>query len=75
MDGELTTAHGPQALETSPKVHAFLGSILVAIGAALAAVVAIAALVVAFPLMLAASATVRGRRLRRGWTELEPVEA
>lgn len=57
------------------RFQAFLSSLAVTLGALLAALVFAAALVVSLPLMLAASATAYPARRRRGWQELEPVEA
>lgn len=72
---QLATAAPTGVINVRPRILAFLSSILVTGGAILAALVALTALVVLFPLMLAASVTVRPRSTRRGWTELEPVEA
>ncbi|MEM1410449.1 MAG: hypothetical protein AAGG79_06870 [Pseudomonadota bacterium] len=77
MTGDLyisSSAAAPDAVRR-PRLQAVLSSIVVTASAAAAALMAMAMLVVAFPLMLAASATVQAKDKRRGWTELEPVEA
>lgn len=64
------------ALARSERVQAAASSLVVTSGAVLAALAFVAALVVSLPLMLAASATLRpSSGKRRGWRELEPVEA
>ncbi|NNU16602.1 hypothetical protein HK107_09745 [Parvularcula sp. ZS-1/3] len=64
------------ALARRERVQAAASSLVVTSGAVLAALAFVAALLVSLPLMLAASATLHptvGKR--RGWRELEPVEA
>jgi hypothetical protein len=58
------------------RLQAFCSSLLALLGAGVAVVAFLGALVVGLPLMIAASLTYDPRRSgRRGWQELQPVEA
>ncbi|MEM1380181.1 MAG: hypothetical protein AAGH41_06105 [Pseudomonadota bacterium] len=75
MTAELSTKGNVLALFERTRMQAFLSTFVVALGATIAALLAVGAMIVAFPLMLAASTTVRASGTRRGWKELEPIEA
>jgi hypothetical protein len=76
MTADLTIAAQGSLNDRGRRLHAFLSSLLAVCGAGLAAAAFISALVISLPLMVAASVTYNpATRRRRGWQELEPVEA
>ncbi|GGY54884.1 hypothetical protein [Parvularcula lutaonensis] len=75
MIADITRREG-SALAHRQRLQAFFSSLVVSLGAFLAALAFVTAVVVSLPLMIAASATYQpSSRKRRGWQELEPVEA
>jgi hypothetical protein len=75
MTADLTIA-AENGLTDQGRLHALLSSFLVTFGAGLATLLFVTLLIISLPLLLAASVTHDPRsRRRRGWQELQPVEA
>ncbi|MCQ8186041.1 hypothetical protein NOG11_11640 [Parvularcula sp. BGMRC 0090] len=76
MTADLTIVPDNHLAVHQGRLQAFLSSFVVTFGAGLATLLFVTLLIISLPLLLAASVTYDPKtRRRKGWQELQPVEA